>query len=492
MAYRTIRPAIFLTMLLSISVSAQEPPSNDAIFNFEDPDGAWWVHAINLPAAWQVTRGSQDVVIAIVDDGVQLDHEEYAGRIVRPASYFNDTGAMIEEDFFDDSFQTHGTAVASAAVANADNGVGTVGVCPHCSAMPIQTRSVLGSGTLGSTQWGILHALQSGAKIINISLEGGEYGDLREAFHEPSTRAGAIEALIQGRGEYLDIYYSESGGHDLQNLSLHDLFEVAEQYGVLIVVGAGNSAIPGDLNPICFHAVTFCVGSITRRDDRSLAPSNISNYGFMVQVSAPGELIYTPKFDSEATDSYAWVRGTSIATPMVAGLAGLILSEHPGLGPAGLRKIIIASARPLAPDAGHTTGAYGPGAGIDAEMAAWRRAFLRLLGRDENLLLDGPAMQVLVNLIPAADNTVWLQSQAPRSAGVLCAALDWDAQIQLAAWESDHCAKSVGPVIDARRALALARSGEWRTMFAEFDASELEAAGGIDPAALVALARELR
>ena len=77
MAHRPIMPAIFLTMLLSISASAQEPPSNDAIFTFDDPDRAWWVHAINLPAAWQVTRGSPDVVIAIVDDGVQLNQRNF-------------------------------------------------------------------------------------------------------------------------------------------------------------------------------------------------------------------------------------------------------------------------------------------------------------------------------------------------------------------------------------------------------------------------------
>ena len=88
-----------MAALNGISASAQEPPSNDAIFTFDGPDGAWWVHAINLPAAWQVTRGSPDVVIAIVDDGVQLNHEEYIGRIVQPASYFNDTGEMIEPKF---------------------------------------------------------------------------------------------------------------------------------------------------------------------------------------------------------------------------------------------------------------------------------------------------------------------------------------------------------------------------------------------------------
>ena len=332
--------------------------------------------------------------------------------------------------------------------------------------------------------------------IINLSLEGGGYRDsndtdLREPFFEPSTRAGAAEALIQSRDEYLDINYTHAEGHDLMSLSLHDLFEIAELYGVLIVVGAGNSAMPGDFNSVCYHAVTFCVGAITRRDNRSLAPSNLSNYGFMVQVSAPGVFIYTARFDAESPNSYGWVGGTSIATPMVAGLAGLILSQHRDLGPADLRKIIIASARPLTPNAGHATGTYRPGANIDAEVAAWRRAFLRLLGRDENLLLDGPAMQVLVNLIPHADNTVWLQSQTPRSAGTICAALDWDRQTQLAAMESDDCAKYVGPVIDAARAMAFAQSGEWRSMFADFDQPELEAARNIDPAALVALAQEL-
>jgi len=430
------------------------------------------------------------VVIAIVDGGVQLDHEEFAGRIVAPVNCFNETGEMIEENFFDDTYQTHGTSVASLAVAKADNVVGLVGVCPGCSVMPIQGRAVLGKITASSTQWGILHAMESGANIISLSLESGTYGDHREAFLDPSTREAAIGELVEARAEYLDLGFSGVGDHDLCSLTFHGFFELAEECGVLIVVGAGNSSMPGDFNPICYHAVTLCVGSITRRDDRSLAPSNISNYGFMVQVLAPGEHIYRARFDPGATDSHEWTGGTSIATPMVSGLAGFILSEHPELGPVDLRKIIVASARALAPDAGPASGAYGLGVEIDAEMNAWRRAFLRLAGRDDSLLLDGPAMQDLAKLSPDADNAVWQQPQVSRSAGMPCAALEWGKETKHAAMESDDCDKAVGPVIDAASAMELARLGEWRAMFAEFDVAALDAARAIDAAALVALALE--
>ena len=81
-------------------------------------DAAWWVHAINLPAGWQITRGHPEVVIAVVDDGVQIDHEEFVGRIFQPASYYNETGEMVVEDRFE-TYQVHGTPVAALAAANA-------------------------------------------------------------------------------------------------------------------------------------------------------------------------------------------------------------------------------------------------------------------------------------------------------------------------------------------------------------------------------------
>ncbi len=457
---------LLLVTFISASSQQEETPGhiyNDAVFEHEDPDAWWWMTATHAEEAWAMEAGSRDIVIAVVDDGLRLNHEDFQGKIVGQASWHTDDGSFIEEDFFDDSYFEHGTAVSGVAAAIGNNGVGTIGMCPECSLMPIQFRKLIGNPSSGSILWGLLYAIQNGAPIINLSTAAADWEDLPIRFLDPSQRFSAINGLLLARSEYFEVAYSETGGKPLYGISVEEMVNVSEVEGSLLVVAAGNESIPGDLSPFCYSERTLCVGSVTEREDGSIAPSNISDYGFMVQVSAPGEYIWTTSSDPSG-EGYQWSRGTSLAAPIVAGLAGLILSRHPELGPKELRQIIIASATPMTPENDGEVRFYEGGRAVEAELSAWHRAYLRLLGKDESLLLDGLELRTLVDIIPVERNGVWQRSQIQIGEvitvdTVICAQEEWQDEDMFAAWESDQCAKPVGRLINAKRALELADAG---------------------------------
>jgi len=97
-----------------------------------DPLAASWTYqAANLPAAWDVTTGSESVVVAIVDSGVQASHPDLAGAVL-PGWDFVDVDADAND------VNGHGTAVAGIAAARANNALGAVGACWSCKVLPIR------------------------------------------------------------------------------------------------------------------------------------------------------------------------------------------------------------------------------------------------------------------------------------------------------------------------------------------------------------------
>ena len=302
---------------------------DDPVFTNDDPWDDWGLQAIGAPAAWDITRGSPDVVIAVVDTGMLLSHEEiWAKVIVRPGSVYSEVGAHLgdAEELF------HGTHVAVLAVGAGDNGVGTAGVCPDCALMPVQVDLSL-SGILA----GIAYALDGGAQVINLSLGVDFSEDEIDGFMDPARRDAVIALLEQVREEYL--------------ADFDERLAASFASGTTIVVAAGNDAVPGDFDPFCASTFTLCVGNAARREDGTIAPSPTSNYGFMVRVSAPGTDMYSAVAEIGG-ESYELASGTSMAAPMVAGLAGLILSANPDLAPWEVQEAIMASAHAAAPDSG--------------------------------------------------------------------------------------------------------------------------------------------
>ncbi|UCC64108.1 MAG: S8 family serine peptidase [Anaerolineae bacterium] len=256
---------------------------------------------IDAPHAWAYHTGAPSVIVAIVDSGVDMDHPEFNGRLKAGWDYVND-----DSDPDDDN--GHGTHVAGIAAATGNNGVGVAGVAWQVQIMPVKVLDSDGSGWYSDMISGINYAVTHGAKVINMSLGG----------TSPSQ-------------------------------AMQDAVNNAYQSGVLVVAAVGNC---GDWNYIAngcsyqdqplYPAAgdnALAVASTTRWD----AQSSFSNQGAYVDIAAPGSAIYSTYMGS----SYDSMSGTSMATPFVAGLAGLVYSRYPDYSPDQVAQAIVHNADDL-------------------------------------------------------------------------------------------------------------------------------------------------
>lgn len=229
----------------------------------------WGLTKIGTPAAWGIETGNADVIIAIVDTGVDLDHPDLKNKLVPGYDY-------VDMDSEPDDVGGHGSHCAGIAAASTNNGKGIAGVCANCSVMPLRVLGPSG-GLASDVAKGIVWAADHGAQVISMSLGG---------MFPSSTQQDAIE--------------------------------YAWDKGAILIAAAGNSGVESPHYP-AYHSTCVAVGSTEGDDTRSY----FSNYGDWVDVAAPGSYIISAVPDG----GYEMKSGTSMATPFVAGLAGLIWSE---------------------------------------------------------------------------------------------------------------------------------------------------------------------
>lgn len=260
----------------------------------------WGMQRINAPSAWDVTHASPNIKIAIVDCGIFSDatgrpgpdgqpgHPDLRGKVVANNNFA--TGATT----FDDNCN-HGTHVAGIASAATNNGVGVAGVGYNVSLINAKALNDSGSGFTSDIANGILWATDAGAKVINLSLG----------------RDGACSNTETAAINY------------------------AWQHGAVIVAAAGNSGLPQAGAPgNCPNVVA--VGAVDQNDNRA----SFSNYGSGVAVAAPGVAIISTTRDG----GYQSFSGTSMATPHVSGLAGLLWALNPSGSPQSIVDQISAGA----------------------------------------------------------------------------------------------------------------------------------------------------
>jgi thermitase len=220
---------------------------------------------------WNLSQGSANVVIAVVDTGIQLDHPDLAAKLVPGYDY-------IDNDATPDDGHGHGTHVAGTAAAITNNAIGGAGTCPECRLMPVRVLGDNGGGTLTGVANGIIFAANNGAQVINLSLGG-------------------------------------SGSTTLENA-----VNYAWGRGSLLACAAGNSGTSNTINAYpAAYANCLAVGA-TNADD---SDASYSNWGLWVDIAAPGTGVYSTWIGS----SYNTINGTSMATPHVAGVAGLVRSQ---------------------------------------------------------------------------------------------------------------------------------------------------------------------
>lgn len=271
-----------------------------------------YLNRLHMAAAWDIARGSPDIVVAIIDTGVDLDHEDIREALWRnpgeiPANGQDDDGNSLIDDVFGwdfaaerpnvDDWYGHGSHVAGIVAARFHNGVGIAGMAPKARVMALGVFAPPGYGTFADEIEAILYATDKGARVINLSLGSTAYS----------------------RGEQMAVEY-------------------ATRHGVVVAAAAGNDGREIYHWPSA-HQAAIAVAATTAKDARA----SFSNMGAYVDVAAPGVAIWSLRMGGD----YRTLSGTSMATPHVAGLAALILGRNPALTPAEVRAIIETTATDL-------------------------------------------------------------------------------------------------------------------------------------------------
>ena len=262
---------------------------------------------LEMPAAWDFTMGHPDVVVAILDTGVDIQHEDLVGGIwtnplETPNNGIDDDGNGFVDDVHGWNFAQgsnsvaddhgHGTHVAGTAAARINNDEGVAGMAGGATIMPVKVfpppPNVI--GTYEDLIMGIIYATDNGAHVINMSLGATSYS----------------------RGEEAAVDY-------------------AWAHGVVVVAAAGNNGANVYHYPAA-HPNAMAVAATDSSDQRAY----FSNWGDFVDVAAPGNWVYS----TMRGNYYGSMSGTSMASPHVAGLAALIFSLNPQLTNAQVRAII--------------------------------------------------------------------------------------------------------------------------------------------------------
>ncbi len=283
--------------------------------SFNDPylGSAWHLARINAPAAWDRTLGA-GVTIAILDSGVDTTHPDLAAQLLAGWNFVDGNSNVAD-------VTGHGTAVAGAAAASSNNGTGVASVAGAARILPLRVADSSGYATGSAIAQALSHAADRGARVANISYHG--------VVGNPTVQAAAQ-------------YMKGKGG--------------------LVLVAAGNTG--SDLG---LPAETAMIPVSATVSADTLA--GFSSFGRFVGVAAPGDGIWT----TQRGGAYGAWWGTSVASPVAAGVVALMMSARPDLPAGQIESLLYASAADLgAPgrDAYYGYGRVDSAAAVAAALAA--------------------------------------------------------------------------------------------------------------------------
>lgn len=257
---------------------------NDPYFNLQ-----WGMQKVKAPDAWNITKSGSGVKIAILDTGIDQNHEDLSSKIT---DNYNCTDSPIDDSY------GHGTHVAGIAAAATNNGTGVAGLGYNASLMNVKVLGDDGSGYYSWISNCLIWAADHGAKVINMSLGG------------PS-----------------------------KSKTLENAVNYAWKKGVVLVAAAGNSGNSSPTYP-AYYTNVIAVAATDSNDKKA----SWSSYGRWVDVAAPGVDIYSTfpnhPYVINKKLNYDYGSGTSMATPHVSGLAALVWSTSFGTSNANVRKRI--------------------------------------------------------------------------------------------------------------------------------------------------------
>ncbi|MCA1838766.1 MAG: S8 family peptidase [Actinomycetota bacterium] len=296
-----------VAFVVTLSSTAGSTP-NDPYYSKQ-----WALPKIQADRAWATTTGS-GVIIAVIDTGIDLNHEDLAANITTGTTVLKCARGTTCTSKGQDDYG-HGTHVAGIAAAVMNNGKGIVGVAPSAKLMSVKVLDSSGSGTVDDIATGIRYAADHGAKVLNLSL--GEMSGVGQVANQLGW-----------------------------NKPITDAITYAWNKGDVIVIAAGNDGFPM-CSPPSDHALALCVGATDNND----LIASYSNKGD-IDITAPGGFgsvfcedyqrdIFSTIWPGSSLDcqgkptnggtpfitGYETLAGTSMATPHVAGLAALLFSK---------------------------------------------------------------------------------------------------------------------------------------------------------------------
>ena len=264
------------------------------------------LRAVGAQLAWDVTHGSADVVVAVLDTAIETSppHRDLVGKLLPGASFIGSrscAGPAVARD--------HGTMAAGLIAAQPDNGTDIAGLGWDTRVLPVEVLDDCGSGSTSGVAVGIRWAADNGADIINLSLTG------------PAPDPVVSEAVAHARSK-----------------------------GVLVVAAAGNQGATTPVWPAADLGVVAvaATGLAGTPDEDRVAP--YSNAGSWVDIAAPGTDVIGLRRaggSTSAFDGTTRASGTSFAAPLVSGAAALVMAAEPGLTAEQVVRRLASSARPL-------------------------------------------------------------------------------------------------------------------------------------------------
>lgn len=277
-------------------------------------DDKWSLNDISIEKAWEITKGSSDVVVAILDSGINLDSYEFNGRIVKPYNI-----ELNNEDITDNN--GHGTHI-SGIIGAEENGRGITGIAPNISIMPIKISD--NGLDVDNIVSGIEYACKNGASIVNLSA--------------------SIKPKIKNRYDidWRKLEIIDKYEEMYNDTKLRDVIKKNKE--VLFVFSSGNEYRSAANYPARYEEENIISVAATDMNHRLWKEGNIIyNYGSnynkqQVDVAAPGVNI-----PSTSIKSIEYRTGTSMATAYVTGVAALLKSEYPQASAIEIKKAIIES-----------------------------------------------------------------------------------------------------------------------------------------------------
>jgi subtilisin family serine protease len=280
-----------------------------------DGDKSWYFSAVKAQQAWDITIGDPSITVAVVDCGFDLKHPDFNKKIVHPYNVITKDSAVYASPSL-----THGTHVAGIALANNNNGIGTSGIAPGCSLMPIQISRDDGLFSISDVIDGVLYAIKHNANVINLSLG-------KEISNQ------IANAPAQSQQKIIDNSFKD------EELFWKEVFAYADKQNVTIVAAAGNYHALVGLDPMQRSETVIKVSA----SDVSNQKANYSNFGPLTTICAPGSNIY----NCFPNNSYKVSDGTSMASPVVAGAVALMKSVSPNLSNSQIIQILKSTGKPI-------------------------------------------------------------------------------------------------------------------------------------------------